>query len=224
VGEGAADALAGELGRYLLLHPLYRRIRVHALRAGDAMPVARALGRAQRTVADAAEADEAEDGHSFELELFPGTGRSTAQSGRFLAATAERRRSGAGAVPEQDRWLLQSVTRPGGVILPRLRWARRDAVKPDTPAHVAIAFDVFSSRVETRRLSELPPDGTLEAHGLMLVPSRELCTGDAPHWLSFVPPHPKGGAAPVHGEADQAAGGPACADPASDRAPFEDRP
>jgi DNA phosphorothioation-dependent restriction protein DptH len=94
VGAGAADALAGELAHYLHLHPLYRRIRVQALRAGDAMPVARALGRAQRTVADAAEADEAEDGHSFELELFPGTGRSTAQSGRFLAATAERRKWG----------------------------------------------------------------------------------------------------------------------------------
>ena len=192
VGEGAADALAGELGRYLQLHPLYRRIRVHALRAGDARPVARALGRAQNLATDAADGDDSEDLHSFELELFPGSGRSTAQSGRFLAATAERRRSGAGAVPEEDRWLLQSVTRPGGVTLPRLRWARRDAHKPDTPAHVAIAFDVFTSRVETRPAAELPPDGTLEAHGLMLVPSRDFHAGGTPHWLSFVPVNPKG--------------------------------
>lgn len=192
VGEGAADALAGELGSYLQLHPLYRRIRVHALRAGDAMSVARALGQAQESVADAADADEAENQHSFELELFPGSGSATGQSGRFLAATAERRRSGAGAVPEQDRWLLQSVTRPGGVTLPRLRWARRDAQEPETPAHVAIAFDVFTSRVETRRISELRADGTLEAHGLMLVPSREFRAEGTPHWLSFVPANPKG--------------------------------
>ena len=192
VGAGAADALGGELGRYLQLHPLYRRVRVHALRAGDAMSVARALGQAQHQVSDAADGDEAENQHSFELELFPGSGSASAQSGRFLAATAERRRSGAGAVPEQDRWLLQSVTRPGGVTLPRLRWARRNARAPETPAHVAIAFDVFSSRVEARRIGELPPDGTLEAHGLMLVPSREFRAEGTPHWLSFVPTDPKG--------------------------------
>jgi len=142
VGDGAADALAGELGRYLQLHPLYRRIRVHALRAGDAMPVVRALGKALRAVAaDDETADEGDDTHCFELELFPGAGQSSAQTGRFLSATAERRRSGAGAVPEEDRWLLQSVTRPGEVSLPRLRWARRNRDRPQTAAHVAFAFD-----------------------------------------------------------------------------------
>lgn len=194
VGAGAADALAAELGRYLQLHPHYRRVRVHALRAGDAMPVTRALGRAQRALAADEEADATPDEqeHCFELELFPGAGRSSAQSGRFLVATTERRRSGAGAVPEEDRWLLQSVTRPGGVVLPRLRWARRDADKPVTPAHVAIAFDVFRSRVTYRPVSELPTDGVLEAHGLMLIPSRQFHADGVPHWLSFVPPNPKG--------------------------------
>jgi hypothetical protein len=60
------------------------------------------------------------------------------------------------------------------------------------PAKLRAGSGGARGRVETRRLSELPPDGTLEAHGLMLVPSREFCTGDAPHWLSFVPPNPKG--------------------------------
>ncbi len=194
VGAGAADALASELGRYLQLHPRYRRIRVHALRAGDAMPVTRALGQVQRALAAEEDVDATPDEHEhcFELDLFPGTGRSSAQSGRFLVAVAERRRSGAGAVPEVDRWLSQSVTRAGGVVLPRLRWARRDSVKPETPAHVAIAFDVFSSRVTYRQRSELPADGVLEAHGLMLIPSREFYTDGVPYWLSFVPPNPKG--------------------------------
>lgn len=197
VGQGAALALAGELTRYLQLHPLYRRVRVHALRAGDAMPVARALGRAMK---DANSLDDGDDGdgddghraHCFELELYPGTGQSTAQTGRFLAATVERRRSGAGAVPEEDRWLLQSVSRPGGVSLPRLRWARRDQPDPTTPAHVAIAFDVFRSSVKCCLLAELPKDGALEAHGLMLVPSREFMGLGTPCWRSFVPPEPKG--------------------------------
>jgi DNA phosphorothioation-dependent restriction protein DptH len=50
--SGRPRRLSSELTRYLLLHPDYRRIRVHALRAGDAMPVARALGRSQRALAD----------------------------------------------------------------------------------------------------------------------------------------------------------------------------
>jgi len=106
------------------------------------MPVARALGKALRAnVAEDEAADDGDDTHCFELELFPGARQSSAQTGRFLSATAERRRSGVGAVPEEDRWLLQSVTPPGGVSLPRLRWARRNLDRPQTAAHVAIAFD-----------------------------------------------------------------------------------
>lgn len=194
VGDGAAKALAAELGRYIQLHPFYRRLRVHALRAGDGMPVARALGRALHTATVDAAADDADDDdRCFELELFPGTGQSGAQTGRFLSATAERRRSGAGSIPEEDRWLLGSVSRPGGVSLPRLRWARRDSRMPTTTAHLAIAFDLFSSRVECRTLAELPRDGVLEAHGLMLMPTREFhAQSHPPHWLAYVPPDPKG--------------------------------
>jgi hypothetical protein len=108
------------------------------------------------------------------LDFFPGGGQTSTQPRRFLAATAERRRSTAGAVPEADPWLLESVTRPGRVTLPRLRWARRADARPTTPAHVSIAFDCFASRVECRNQAALPADGVLEAHGLMLMPSREF--------------------------------------------------
>lgn len=202
VGKGAAAALAGEVGRYLQLHPEYRRIQVHALRAGDAMPVARALGQAIQSPAD--EEENANDDSNrqqlcYELDLYPASEQSAELTGRFLSATAERRRTGAGSVPEIDRWLLDSVTRPGGVSLPRLRWARRKAPTPSSPAHLAIAFDVFSSRVECRSLAELPSNGVLEAHGLMLMPTRDFRTSPTPHWLSFVPPNPDGEKHPVTG-------------------------
>ncbi|WP_295426282.1 hypothetical protein [uncultured Thiodictyon sp.] len=61
----------------------------------------------------------------YERDLRPGAGQARAQTGRSLSATAERRRNRASAVPEGDRGLLDSVARPGGVTLPRLRWARR---------------------------------------------------------------------------------------------------
>lgn len=198
VGKGAAAALAGEVSRYLQLHPEYRRIQVHALRAGDAMPVARALGQAIQIPSD----DEAvaEDGSHhlcYELDLYPASRQNTELTGRFLSATAERRRTGAGSVPEVDRWMLDSVTRPGGVSLPRLRWARRRVAMPTAPAHLAIAFDVFASRVECRHQNDLPSSGVLEAHGLMLMPNREFKTTPNPHWLSYIPLNPDGEKHPV---------------------------
>lgn len=199
VGKGASAVLAGEVSRYLQLHPEYRRIQIHALRAGDAMPVARALGQAIQTPGDNEEAFvENGDQHlCYELDLYPASGQSTELTGRFLSATAERRRTGAGSVPELDRWFLDSVNRPGGVSLPRLRWARRRVSMPKTPAHLAIAFDVFGSRVECRPLADLPASGVLEAHGLMLMPNREFKTTPNPHWLSYVPPNPDGEKHPV---------------------------
>lgn len=201
VGKGAAAALAGEVGRYLQLHPEYRRIQIHALRSGDAMPVARALGQAIQVPTDEDEVS-VEDGYQhlcYELDLYPANVESSELTGRFLSATAERRRTGAGSVPEVDRWLLDSVTRPGGVSLPRLRWARRRVTMPSTPAHLAIAFDVFASRVEFRHQVDLPANGVLEAHGLMLMPTREFKTTLNPHWLSFIPPDPEGEKHPVTG-------------------------
>lgn len=200
VGKGAAAALAGEIGRYLQLHPEYRRIQIHALRAGDAMPVARALGQAVQSSAGDEESP-SDDGNRqqlcYELDLYPASEQSVELTGRFLSATAERRRTGAGSVPEVDRWFLDSVTRPGGVSLPRLRWARRKVPTPSSSAHLAIAFDVFSSRVACRSLAEISVTGVLEAHGLMLMPTRDFRTAPNPHWLSFVPPNPEGEKHPV---------------------------
>ncbi|HDR8925992.1 TPA: ATP-binding protein [Burkholderia vietnamiensis] len=201
IGKGASAALAGEMSRYLQLHPEYRRIKVHALRAGDAMPVARALGQATQSPLDEDELISGEHDQQlcYELDLYPASGQSTELTGRFLAATAERRRAGAGSVPEADRWMLDSVTRAGGVSLPRLRWARRREAMPSVPAHLAIAFDVFASRIECRRQSDLPENGVLEAHGLMLVPNREFKSTPIPHWVSYVPLSPDGEKHPVNG-------------------------
>jgi DNA phosphorothioation-dependent restriction protein DptH len=216
VGKEAAKVLAEEVRRYRQLHPDYRRLQVHALRAGDAMPVARALGQALPG-ADEEEAltpspsqpkgvrgaypaahptgrgeEEEQEKLCYQLDLYPAAGQSTELTGRFLSATAERRRSGAGAVPSEDRWLLESVPRPGGVTLPRLRWARRASPQPETPAHLALAFDLFRSRVVCQPQDRLPAGGVLEAHGLSLMPSREFQADPNPCWRTFIPPDPVG--------------------------------
>jgi hypothetical protein len=200
VGKSASELLGEEVARYLVLHPETRRVHVHALRPGDAMPAARALGCALRGV-EASEADEegdARDGHSkraFVLDLYPANGRKS-MVGRFLSATAERRRSGAGAVPEEDRWLLDSVTRPGGVSLPRLAWARRESEIPSTSAHLALAFDIFATRLECVPKASVP-DAALEVHGLALTPERRFEAMPVPRWVSSIPTAPEGEKHPV---------------------------
>ncbi|HMW28566.1 MAG TPA: hypothetical protein PKE44_03240 [Plasticicumulans sp.] len=190
IGKSAAALLGEEVARYLGLHPDMRRIRVHALRPGDAMPAARALGCALRAV-EPTSAEEAGETRSeweklaFDLELFPADGR-RAMAGRFLSTTAERRRSGAGAVPEEDRWLLDSAPRPGGVSLPRLAWARRATATPETPAHLALAFDIFESRIECVPLAQVPT-GALEIHGLALTPERNFFATPRVRWESSIP-------------------------------------
>jgi hypothetical protein len=193
VGRAAAQALGAEVGRYLRLHPHYRRVRLHALQVGDAMPVARALSHAlQEAQVEDVESDEAWP-VSFELELYGGPG-----TGRFLAQLNERSRTGAAGITEVDRRLLDSVPRPGGVRLPRLQWAKRSAQRPSTAAHMCLAFDLFKARLETRPRASLPPTGVLEAHGLMLMPTREFsAAAQQPRWMSYVPAKPEGEKHPV---------------------------
>ena len=195
MGKSAADLLGGEIASYLSLHPDTRRVAFHALRPGDGMSVARALGSALRRVEQSDDVEEQEqlnkfDKRAFQLDLYPAdAGRHSC--GHFFSATAARRRSGAGSVPEVDRWLLESVRRPGDVTLPRLAWARRTVSVPQTPAHMALAFDFLSSRLEFRPAEGLPR-GLLEVHGLALTPERWFEPAPIPRWISVVPTNPDG--------------------------------
>jgi len=77
------------------------------------------------------------------LELYPSAAQ-RGVAGRFIAEAREKRRSGAGVLGEDDQWMLESSSLPGGMTLPRLRWARKSEPDPKTAAHLAIAFDTFA--------------------------------------------------------------------------------
>ena len=83
---------------------------------------------------------------AFVLELYPSQ-EQRGVAGRFIAEARETRRSGAGIVSEEDEWMLESLSLPGGMNLPRLRWRRKQDPSPRTAAHLAVAFDTFESRV-----------------------------------------------------------------------------
>ncbi len=184
----SGDALAREIANYLDAHPECSLVRVHALRPGDSATVVRALGKALRQ--ETAHPTEQEDGPklrdiAFQLELHP-TEAQSGVAGAYLVKITQRRRAGVAAVPPNDAWSLESLPRGGGRSIPRLRWARRDPHSLDHPAHLAIAFDSFTSCVTTEPKAE--STSPLLAFGLSVNLQRRFSITDSqPCWRLLVP-------------------------------------
>ena len=198
VGGQSAAVLGDEIVKYLDCHEASRLLHVHALRAGDGLTVARSLGRVHDRLSredddGAAGEDVARDTEElaapspvFSLELYPSR-EQRGIAGRFIAEARKKRRSGAGVLASEDRWMLESLSLPGAVNVPRLRWARKDATDPKTAAHLAVAFDTFESHVGPEEKGT-PASGPFRAFGLFSFYEREYTSAPAPVWRSVVPP------------------------------------
>ena len=189
VGGQSAEVVGDEIVKYLDCHNTARLLRVHALRAGDGLTIARSLGRVHDRLRQADDEDASEEESQgapvFSLEMYPSE-EQRGIAGRFIAEARERRRSGAGVVSTDDQWMLESLSLPGGVNMPRLRWARKDGPDPETAAHVAVAFDTFESQVRPDE-RERPSDGTFHAFGLLSFYERNFAAKPSPLWRSTVP-------------------------------------
>jgi hypothetical protein len=188
LSTSSGDALAREVSHYLDSHPESSVVRVHALRPGDAATVVRALGKA--LALESPPEGENEDGPrlrdvAYQLDLHPTEAQSGA-AGAHLVKINQRRRSGVAAVPAEDAWSLESLNRGGGRALPRLRWARRDPNTLNQSAHLAIAFDSFTSQVVAETKASTP--SPLLAYGLAANLQRVFSNRDSqPCWRLFVP-------------------------------------
>ncbi|MCC6454488.1 MAG: ATP-binding protein [Caldilineaceae bacterium] len=188
VGKQSAHVLGNEIFKYIECHKAANLLHVHALRPGDGLTVARSLGhvhdRFRQSPLDE-EPDEIDHQRapSFVLELYP-SHEQRGMAGRFIAEAREKRRSGAGVLSPEDRWMLESLSLPGGTNLPKLRWARKDKQDPETAAHLAVAFDTFESHVvpEQPSLAKRP----LFAYGLLSFFERAYTSNPSPLWLSSV--------------------------------------
>ena len=80
--------------------------------------------------------------------------------------------------------MLESLSLPGGMNLPKLRWARKNEQDPKTPAHIAVAFDTFASQVVPDRSA--PKSRPLFAYGLLSFFEREYTSTPSPLWRSTV--------------------------------------
>ena len=192
VGSGSADILGKEIRKYVESHSTARILHVHALRAGDGKTVVRALGRAaDGTPVDGARRSGSVDTSRQErlvyvLEVHPSRKQlRSGVAGRFISEAQERRRRGAGTVERQDRWMLESQDRPGGIRVPHLRWARKDGVDPDSASHIALAFDTFTSEVLTAESGVVVRP--FHVYGLMSFFNRAYRSRPRPRWEGVVP-------------------------------------
>ena len=188
VGGQSAEVVGDEIVKYLDCHNTSQLLRVHALRAGDGLTIARSLGhvhdRLRRADDEDTSEEETQEAPVFSLEMYPSE-EQRGIAGRFIAEARERRRSGAGVVSTDDQWMLESRPLPGGVNMPKLRWARKDIPDPKTAAHIAVAFDTFESQVRPDDRDGLS-DGTFHAFGLLSFYERDFAAKPSPLWRSTV--------------------------------------
>ena len=203
VGSQSAKVLGDEITKYLECHKLEdaagntvygsRLLHIHALRAGDGLSVARALGGVQERYRQDEEGGYEDSDKErpatapvFSLDIYPSE-EQRGVAGRFIAEAREKRRSGAGVLAAEDRWMLESLSLPGGVNMPRLRWARKERQDPDTAAHLAIAFDTFESRVVVNDKGEGQRTGPFHAFALLSFFERRYSSQPSPVWMSTAP-------------------------------------
>lgn len=192
VGNQSAQVLGNEILRYLACHDKTSRLlHVHALRPGDGLTVARSLGRVHEQYHRPADEDDSDSdtmpaAPAFVLELYPSQ-EQLGMAGRFIAEAREKRRSGAGVLSAEDHWMLESLSLPGEVSLPRLRWARKEVQDPKSAAHLAVAFDTFESCVVPAGAARIAKARPFHAFGLISFLDREYVSIPTPSWSSKVP-------------------------------------
>ncbi len=199
--QATAEALSTEVTRYARLYPNYDTLRVHSLRPGDGMTLGRALGKSLENI-DRMSSDEDElesiQNLGFVLELFPSDTK-TSIVGRFFSSITDASRSGFGGTPREDKWIIENRRSPGGVRRPKLIWAKRTGLIPNSTAHIAIAFDTFDSVVQTCNPEELPnEENPVEVYGLVLGRQRIFALSPQPNWKTFVVSGTEGEKHPVN--------------------------
>lgn len=204
IGAESAAVVAREIRHYLECH--HRRepggevgldlLHVQAWRPGDGATVARALGATLRAVTPVEdEGEEREAILCFQLDLIhPEAGSSV--SGKFLSAVGRRRRTGGGVLASDDRWMTETARRPGEIVVPRLRWARRSESDPIRTTHLSLVFDIFETKLAFRKLSELGDARPLHGFGLSRALERRVVFGADTEWTIYVPPRNEGEKAP----------------------------
>ena len=190
VEEQSHLVLGKKVIRYLDCHLPSKQLRIHALRAGDGLTVARSLGHVHKhyenmSEDDGAEGDLQQKVPAFSLEFYPSfESHDTYTSGRFLTETRKKYRSRAGRQSLTDYWMLEALSLPGGVVMPKLRWALKDEQYPNGAAHLAIAFNMFENRVVVEDIASRARP--FHVFGMLSFFDRQYTNTPYPLWCSTV--------------------------------------
>ncbi len=198
--DRSADLLGEEIRVYAAGHPDQKLLHVHALRAGDARVVVRALGRLHQTAPAAAARTSAEDDTETEAETPPAfvlalyaSSAGLPTTGQFLhRLMARSRRRGVNHLVQEDRWLSGVTCYEQGLIQPNLQWIQRGTSLPETPAHLGIVFDLFASRMAVvdpgdAGTAGCPARPPAALYGLLSGLHRVYHPGPTPRWEAFLP-------------------------------------
>jgi len=195
IGKTTSDVLAQEISRYISLHQDYETIRLCALRPGDGMTIGRSLGVVHKNLNNSGDEEEVNRKNTrefgFYLELYPSEDNLDI-SGKFFGNIAEQKRTGAGYVPEDDKWILDPYQRDGDISMPRLRWAKRSNGQPTNAAHLSVAFDTFDSRVKLSPTTEIENNSPLEVYGIIANINRLFSFAPHAQWRTFIAPQIEG--------------------------------
>jgi DNA phosphorothioation-dependent restriction protein DptH len=203
MGQASAGAVAREIGHYLDCYGGRDGARpdllnIQAWRAGDGQTVAHALGLVLQGMETEDEDNETSPlvapGPSplcFTLDLFHAP-RSTS-AGQFLATVGQRRRAGGQVRDVQDRWMAETASRPGKVLVPRLRWGKQPepAIEDEEAwtlmraAHLSLAFDLFRTRLDVMQADSLASTRPLHAWGLIRTLERTPHPISDMAWVTF---------------------------------------
>jgi len=181
-----SETLHREIQRFRELHPDYEGFHLHGVKIGDGGSVIQAMAP---DVLD--EAEETSPKLRFELEVYPVNPKDEVAGSKI--AEMMQQQHARGALPEDFKWMQQSLPVGLGRTVPRFSWRRHYTLKPDDSAHLAVAFNLFGSNVNLLSHEQMPA-GPLLLYGLVQTLHRGMSSSDhGPTWYLAVPPAFDGG-------------------------------
>lgn len=184
-GLSTSYFLGREFERYLDLHPNFHNIQINAIKSGDGKTMVAALGR---TLSQASEETDIRVNREIGYTLrFFSDPKSVSVAGAYLTSVTERRRTGAGSISKGEEWILSSYNVNSSSPLPRLKWAKCDYRKIETPANLSVTFDTFSTDVVVRPIDEAQAKSMpLEMYGLVPPVKREFSFSAGAKWSMYL--------------------------------------
>lgn len=190
-----SDAISNEIKKYSKNNPEYKQLKINAIYSGDGFTVVNALGGA---IKQSSESDETvsilndSNIERFRLSLFPSPEvKNSMILGRYITELIENRRLGKIGDQDNNSWIWKTDIINNSLV-PKLKWSKQKSPLLASPAHITIAFDIFSAKTENTDLPEIIQRNN-EIYGLSPSIIRKFhFDGVRPKWTITIPENVSG--------------------------------